>query len=51
MFIYITYDSDGFITAYQNTEADGITAEDYKDITGDDYVAPTTKATTTSTTN
>lgn len=25
MFIYITYDSDGFITAYQNTEADGFT--------------------------
>ena len=25
MFIYITYDSDGFITAYQNTEADGYT--------------------------
>ncbi|WP_369707234.1 XkdX family protein [Levilactobacillus brevis] len=34
---------------------DGITAEDYKVITGDDYVAPTktptTQATTTSTTN
>lgn len=35
---------------------DGITAEDYKAITGDDYVAPTaqaptTQATTTSTTN
>ncbi|MFC6165287.1 hypothetical protein ACFP3T_11440 [Lactiplantibacillus dongliensis] len=25
MFIYITYDKDGFITAYQNTEADGFT--------------------------
>lgn len=25
MFIYITYDKDGFITAYQNTEADGYT--------------------------
>lgn len=25
MFIYITYDADGFITAYQNTEADGFT--------------------------
>lgn len=25
MFIYITYDSEGFITAYQNTEADGFT--------------------------
>lgn len=25
MFIYITYDTDGFITAYQNTEADGYT--------------------------
>jgi len=25
MFIYITYDTDGFITAYQNTEADGFT--------------------------
>ncbi|WAE46366.1 XkdX family protein (plasmid) [Levilactobacillus brevis] len=35
---------------------DGITADDYKAITGDDYVAPTTQApttqaTTTSTTN
>ncbi|KRN01221.1 hypothetical protein FD13_GL001360 [Levilactobacillus senmaizukei DSM 21775 = NBRC 103853] len=40
---------------------DGITADDYKNITGDDYVAPatqaptaqapTTQATTTSTTN
>jgi len=30
---------------------DGITAEDYKAITGDDYVAPTTQATTRSTTN
>lgn len=30
---------------------DGITADDYKVITGDDYVAPTTQATTTSTTN
>jgi len=29
----------------------GITADDYKAITGDDYVAPTTEATTTSTTN
>ena len=28
---------------------DGITADDYKNITGDDYVAPTTQATTTST--
>uniref|UniRef100_UPI00403F366D hypothetical protein n=1 Tax=Lentilactobacillus hilgardii TaxID=1588 RepID=UPI00403F366D len=25
MFIYITYDTDGFITAYQNTEADSFT--------------------------
>lgn len=25
MFIYITYDTDGFITAYQNNEADGYT--------------------------
>lgn len=25
MFIYIKYDTDGFITAYQNTEADGFT--------------------------
>lgn len=25
MFIYITYDTDGFITAYQNIEADGFT--------------------------
>lgn len=25
MFIYITYGTDGFITAYQNTEADGFT--------------------------
>ena len=25
MFIYITYDTDGFITACQNTEADGFT--------------------------
>ena len=25
MFIYITYDTDCFITAYQNTEADGYT--------------------------
>ncbi|WP_367296605.1 hypothetical protein [Levilactobacillus yonginensis] len=25
MFIYITYDTDGFITAYQNTEVDGFT--------------------------
>lgn len=25
MFIYITYDTDGFITAYQNTEAEGFT--------------------------
>ena len=25
MFIYIKYDADGFITAYQNTEADGYT--------------------------
>ncbi|GAB5053224.1 hypothetical protein [Pediococcus ethanolidurans] len=25
MFIYITYSTDGFITAYQNTEADGYT--------------------------
>ena len=25
MFIYITYDKDGFITVYQNTEADGFT--------------------------
>lgn len=25
MFIYITYDTEGFITAYQNTEADGYT--------------------------
>ena len=25
MFIYITYDKDGFITAYQNMEADGYT--------------------------
>jgi len=25
MFIYITYDKDGFITAYQNTEANGFT--------------------------
>lgn len=25
MFIYITYDTDGFITAYQNAEADGYT--------------------------
>lgn len=25
MFIYIKYDADGFITAYQNTEADGFT--------------------------
>ncbi|QCZ50926.1 hypothetical protein [Levilactobacillus brevis] len=25
MFIYITYDKDGFITAYQSTEADGYT--------------------------
>ncbi|WP_270320393.1 hypothetical protein [Levilactobacillus brevis] len=25
MFIYITYDSEGFITGYQNTEADGYT--------------------------
>ncbi len=25
MFIYITYNKDGFITAYQNTEADGFT--------------------------
>ena len=25
MFIYIKYDTDGFITAYQNTEADGYT--------------------------
>ena len=25
MFIYITYDTDGFITAYQNTESDGFT--------------------------
>lgn len=25
MFIYITYDTDGFITAYQNTEANGFT--------------------------
>lgn len=25
MFIYITYDKDVFITAYQNTEADGYT--------------------------
>lgn len=25
MFIYIKYDTDGFITAYQNTEADGLT--------------------------
>lgn len=25
MFIYITYDTDGFITAYQNTEVDGYT--------------------------
>lgn len=25
MFIYITYGTDGFITAYQNTEADGYT--------------------------
>ncbi|WP_369957317.1 XkdX family protein [Levilactobacillus brevis] len=31
--------------------SDGITADDYKAITGDDYVAPTAKATTTSTTN
>ena len=30
---------------------DGITADDYKVITGDDYVAPKTQATTTSTTN
>ncbi|MGY0229492.1 XkdX family protein [Levilactobacillus brevis] len=30
---------------------DGITADDYKTITGDDYVAPATEATTTSTTN
>ncbi|GAA3608298.1 XkdX family protein [Secundilactobacillus similis] len=28
-----------------------ITADDYKMITGEDYVAPTTQATTTSTTN
>ena len=28
-----------------------ITADDYKAITGEAYVAPTTKATTTSTTN
>lgn len=25
MFIYIKYDTDGFITSYQNTEADGYT--------------------------
>lgn len=25
MFIYIKYDTDGFITVYQNTEADGFT--------------------------
>jgi len=25
MFIYITYDTDGFITAYQNIEAEGFT--------------------------
>ncbi|MGD7020655.1 hypothetical protein [Levilactobacillus sp. LN180102] len=25
MFIYITYDTEGFITGYQNTEADGYT--------------------------
>lgn len=25
MFIYVTYGTDGFITAYQNTEADGFT--------------------------
>ncbi|KRM74002.1 hypothetical protein [Secundilactobacillus collinoides] len=25
MFIYIKFDTDGFITAYQNTEADGYT--------------------------
>ena len=25
MFIYITYDKDGFITSYQNMEADGFT--------------------------
>ncbi|WP_195480291.1 XkdX family protein [Lactiplantibacillus plantarum] len=30
---------------------DGITADDYKAITGEAYVAPTTQATTTSTTN
>lgn len=30
---------------------DGITTDDYKAITGDDYVAPTTQAPTTSTTN
>lgn len=29
----------------------GITADDYKAITGEAYVAPTTQATTTSTTN
>lgn len=28
-----------------------ITADDYKTLTGDDYVVPTTQATTTSTTN
>ena len=30
---------------------DGITADDYKNITGEAYVAPTTQTTTTSTTN
>ena len=30
---------------------EGITTEDYKAITGDNYVAPTTQATTKSTTN
>lgn len=39
MFIYIKYGTDG------------ITADDYKAITGEAYVAPTTQATTTSTTN
>lgn len=30
---------------------DGITADEYKAITGETYVSPTTEATTTSTTN
>jgi len=30
MFIYITYDTDGFITAYQNIEADGFSIANRK---------------------